>query len=80
MGGGTNFIEISKFVSTMVGCIDIKDDPRISNKKGGIREGSMRSRLYDDSKDEERGIEDTAVCVVFVWWDESKCGVKRRNT
>lgn len=68
---GSNFIEISKFLSTVVRRINIKDDTRVSNNEGGIRESAMRSRIDNDSIDERRRNEETAVFWMIVWWNES---------
>ena len=68
---GSNFIEISKFLSTVVRRINIKDDTRVSNNEGGIRESAMRSGIDNDSIDERRRNEETVVFWVSVWWNES---------
>ena len=68
---GSNFIEISKFLSTVVRRINIKDDTRVSNNEGGIRESAMRSGIDNDSIDERRRNEQTAVFWMIVWWNES---------
>ena len=68
---GSNFIEISKFPSTVVRRINIKDDTRVSNNEGGIRESAMRSGIDNDSIDERRRNEETAVFWMIVWWNES---------
>lgn len=64
---GSNFIEISKFLSTVVRRINIKDDTRVSNNEGGIRESAMRSEIDNDSIDERRRNEETVVFWVSVW-------------
>lgn len=71
MCSGSNFIEISKFLSTVVRRINIKDDTRVSNNEGGIRESAMRSGIDNDSIDERRRNEETAVFWMIVWWNES---------
>lgn len=68
---GSNFIEISKFLSTVVRRINIIDDTRVSNNEGGIRESAMRSGIDNDSIDERRRNEETAVFWMIVWWNES---------
>lgn len=68
---GSNFIEISKFLSTVVRRINIKDDTCVSNNEGGIRESAMRSGIDNDSIDERRRNEETAVFWMIVWWNES---------
>ena len=68
---GSNFIEISKFLSTVVRRINIKDDTRVSNNEGGIRKSAMRSGIDNDSKNERRRNEETAVFWMIVWWNES---------
>ena len=68
---GSNFIEISKFLSTVVRRINIKDDTRVSNNEGGIRESAMRRGIDNDSIDERRRNEETAVFWMIVWWNES---------
>ena len=68
---GSNFSEISKFLSTGVRRINIKDDTRVSNNEGGIRESAMRSGIDNDSIDERRRTEETAVFWMIVWWNES---------
>ena len=68
---GSNFIEISKFLSTVVRRINIKDDTLVSNNEGGIRESAMRSGIDNDSIDERRRNEETAVFWMIVWWNES---------
>ena len=55
---GSNFIEISKFLSTVVRRINIKDDTCVSNNEGGID---------NDSIDERRRNEETVVFWVSVW-------------
>ena len=71
MCSGSNFIEISKFLSTVVRRINIKDDTRVSNNEGGIRKSAMRSGIDNDSIDERRRNEETAVFWMIVWWNES---------
>lgn len=68
---GSNFIEISKFLSTVVRRINIIDDTCVSNNEGGIRESAMRSGIDNDSIDERRRNEETAVFWMIVWWNES---------
>ena len=68
---GSNFIEISKFLSTVVRRINIKDDTRVSNNDGGIRESAMRSGIDNDSIDERRRNEETAVFWMIVCFNES---------
>ena len=68
---GSNFIEISKFLSTVVRRINIKDDTRVSNNEGGIRKSAMRSGIDNDTIDERRRNEETAVFWMIVWWNES---------
>lgn len=65
---GSNFIEISKFLSTVVRLHKHKKtDTRVSNNEGGIRESAMRSGIDNDSIDERRRNEETVVFWVSVW-------------